>query len=116
MFLIILVGYVDRYTELQLFVRILVPALFVFVMIYYYKRGKTRLTREIYIYMIFVGWGLLGILNVEYSLPEFILVFTVLIGIVLSLIMIIVLSDFVGTSKYVHIGIIIHSIIGLSDA
>ena len=116
MFLIILVGYVDRYTELQLFVRILVPALFVFVMIYYYKRGKTRLTREVYIYMIFVGWSFLGILNVEYSLPEFILVFTVLIGIVLSLIMIIVLSDFVGTSKYVHIGIIIHSIIGLSDA
>jgi hypothetical protein len=66
--------------------------------------------------MIFVGWSFLGILNVEYSLPEFILVFTVLIGIVLSLIMIIVLSDFVGTSKYVHIGIIIHSIIGLSDA
>ena|ERR1017187_227168 len=115
-FLIVLVGYVDRFTQLQLFVRILVPALFVFVLIYYYKRGKTPLTREIYIYMIFVGWSFIGILNVEYSLPHFLTVFSVLIGIILSLIMIIVLSDYVGTSKYIHIGIIIHSIIGLSDA
>ena len=100
----------------QFVIRLFLPTFFIVIFLTKFNWTLKSLPKEFIIYLFFIVWANIGIINVVYDPISFYSYVQNLIGILLCILVLLLLSKDLRSSEYIHLGLAINAGLALFDA